>query len=164
MKRAGLLLGVVTWAGCAARPQSESAPIPALSAVARETTTPTTDPAPDTADSTSLTMDECRSRPGEVLTDKGDGSLYRDGCPDGRKELGKVRVGLENGLCCAPAPQAAPPSSPPLGKRAPCQTDQSCNEDESVSALWGKCTPLGVCECKPGFELNPKGRCQKPAK
>ena len=159
-------LGFVGLCACASQPgQSSSAPLPALSAVADETKTPSTDAAPGTADSTTLTMDECRSRPGEVLTDKGDGSLHRNGCPDGRQELGKVRVGVENGLCCAPAAAAAtPPPGPPSGKRAPCTTDQACNEDESVSSLWGKCTPLGVCECKAGFELNPKGRCQKPAK
>lgn len=142
-----------------------SAPIPALSAVAEETKTPTSDPAPDSAQSPTLTMDECRSQPGEVLTDKGDGALHAHGCPDGRKQLGRVRVGIENGLCCAP-PAAAPPApaAAPAGKRAPCTTDQTCNEDEAVSALWGKCTPLGVCECQPGFELNPRGRCQKPVK
>ena len=151
--------------GCGPRTQPESAPLPAMSAVADETKTPTTDPAPGTAASSTLTMDECRSRPGEVLTDKGDGSLHANGCPDGREQLGTVRVGLENGLCCAPAAaSSAPPSTPPAGKRAPCTTDQACNDDESVSALWGKCTALGVCECKPGFELNPRGRCQKPAK
>ncbi|HYQ15634.1 MAG TPA: hypothetical protein VEQ58_07750 [Polyangiaceae bacterium] len=65
----------------------------------------------------------------------------------------------------APPPPAAPPSAaPPAGKRPPCINDQSCNDDESVSALWGKCTPLGTCECAPGFELNPRGRCQKPVK
>src|SRR6188768_4271196 len=109
MKRALVLVcGVVALAGCASRPQSDSAPIPALSAVAEETKTPTTDPAPGTAESPTLTMEECRSRPGEVLTDKGDGSLHREGCPNGRQELGKVRVGVENGLCCAPAPSTAP--------------------------------------------------------
>ena len=158
----GLLLLLVL--GCGPRTQPESAPLPALSAVADETKTPTTDPAPGTAASSTLTMDECRSRPGEVLTDKGDGSLHAKGCPDGRQQLGTVRVGLENGLCCAPAAASSSPSAPPAGKRAPCATDQACNDDESVSALWGKCTPLGVCECKPGFELNPRGRCQKPAK
>jgi hypothetical protein len=109
-------------------------------------------------------MDECRSQPGEVLTDKGDGALHAHGCPDGRKELGKVKVGIENGLCCAPPAASSTSGSPPAGKRAPCANDQSCNDDESVSALWGTCTPQGVCECKPGFELNPRGRCQKPAK
>jgi hypothetical protein len=137
--------------------------LPALSAVAEETKTPTIDPAPGTAASPTLTLDECRSRPGEVLTDKGDGSLQTKGCPDGRQELGRVRVGLENGLCCAPATTSTT-GAPPAGKRPPCTTDQSCNDDDSISALWGKCTPLGVCECRPGFELNPRGRCQKPAK
>jgi len=165
MKQALLLgLALSMLVGCASRPPAEGAPIPALSAVAAETKTPTTDPAPGTAASPTLTMDECRSRPGEVLTDKGDGALHRDGCPDGRQELGKVRVGVEDGLCCAPPAQAAAPTGAPQGKRPPCANDQSCNEDETVSALWGKCTALGVCECKPGFELNPKGRCQKPAK
>lgn len=161
MKKPHLLLTLLA-IGCG--PQSKQpadAPIPALSAVAAETKTPTTDPAPDAATSSTLTLDECRSRPGEVLTDKGDGSLHAQGCPDGRTELGRVRVGLENGLCCAPAAPAPPPGAP-AGKRAPCTTDQSCNADESISSLWGKCTALGVCECKPGFELNPRGQCQKP--
>jgi hypothetical protein len=160
-------LGVVLLAvvGCASRTPSSSAPLPALSAVAEETKTPTSDPAPGTANSPTLTIDECRSQPGEVLTDKGDGALHAHGCPNGRQELGKVRVGIENGLCCAPPVAAVTPSAtPPTGKRVPCANDQSCNDDESVSALWGKCTPLGVCECKAGFELNPRGRCQKLAK
>jgi hypothetical protein len=152
-------------ASCGPQHPTSSAPLPALSAVADETKTPTSDPAPGTAASPTLTMDECRSRPGEVLTDKGDGSLHSQGCPDGRQELGHVRVGLENGLCCAPAASTTPPpSSPPAGKRAPCSSDQSCNNDESISALWGKCTPLGVCECKAGFALNPRGRCEKATK
>jgi hypothetical protein len=160
-----LAFGLVLIASCGPRGRaSESAPLPALSAVAEETKTPTTDPAPGTAASHTLTIDECRSRPGEVLTDKGDGALQAHGCPDGREELGKVRVGIENGLCCAPAVASTSAAAPPAGKRAPCATDQACNDDESVSALWGKCTPLGVCECKPGFELNPRGRCQKPTK
>ena len=71
----------------------------------------------------------------------------------------------------APAESAAPspgsPSSPTgemppaMGKRAPCDTDQSCNDDPAVSALWGKCNAgTGTCECQSGFVLNPKGRCQ----
>ena len=64
----------------------------------------------------------------------------------------------------APEPPPAPPSSaqPPSAKRSPCNSDQSCNDDDKISALWGKCTALGTCECSPGFELNPRGRCQKP--
>ena len=64
----------------------------------------------------------------------------------------------------APPPPPASAAPPAAGKRAPCANDQSCNDDETVSALWGKCTPLGTCECVAGFELNPRGRCQKAVK
>jgi hypothetical protein len=64
----------------------------------------------------------------------------------------------------SPDAPAAPGSDPaaPSGKRAPCTlgADQTCNADPAVSALWGRCTELGVCECQDGFELNPSGRCQ----
>jgi hypothetical protein len=60
-----------------------------------------------------------------------------------------------------PVPSAAPPS----GKRSPCTTDQSCNGNPSVSALWGHCVKeSGVCECNTGFELHPGGYCQPIAK
>lgn len=58
------------------------------------------------------------------------------------------------------APQA--PAGTPSGKRAPCTTDQSCNDDPSVSALWGRCTPLGVCECRDGFERSPTSDLCRP--
>lgn len=153
-----ILLASLVLAACA-RPATSSAPIPALSAVAEEGQPSDADP-----NRPVLTFDECRSQPGEVLTDRGDGSLYQKGCPDGRRELGRVKVGFEGGLCCAPAAAAATPVPATAGsdaKRPPCSTDQSCNDDESVSSLWGTCTALGVCECKPGFELNPRGRCQR---
>ena len=59
----------------------------------------------------------------------------------------------------------APPETPaeaPSGKRAPCTfgADQTCNADPRVSALWGRCTELGVCECREGFRLNPGGACE----
>src|SRR5262245_49967546 len=60
-----------------------------------------------------------------------------------------------------PAPVASE-SPAPSGKRAPCTLgqDQTCNDDPAVSSLWGHCTELGVCECKPGFELSPRtARC-----
>lgn len=55
------------------------------------------------------------------------------------------------------APEGAEPAPPaaPHGKRAPCSTDQSCNDDPAVSALWGRCTAMGVCECREGFERSP---------
>jgi hypothetical protein len=50
------------------------------------------------------------------------------------------------------------------GKRAPCKlgADQLCNDDPSVSALWGRCTELGVCECNPGFERSPTSDLCRP--
>jgi hypothetical protein len=60
------------------------------------------------------------------------------------------------------APEAEAPAGVPQGKRAPCTTDQSCNENASVSALWGHCTPLGVCECKDGFERSPTSDLCRP--
>ncbi|HEX6271420.1 MAG TPA: hypothetical protein VFZ53_00200 [Polyangiaceae bacterium] len=65
-----------------------------------------------------------------------------------------------------PQPSAQPAESPatqkPTGKRAPCTlgADQTCNEDPAVSAIWGRCTESGTCECKPGFELGPSGYCR----
>jgi hypothetical protein len=63
------------------------------------------------------------------------------------------------------APEAeapAPPAAESSGKRTPCTLgqDQTCNDNPAVSALWGRCTELGVCECKAGFELAPWGRCR----
>lgn len=64
----------------------------------------------------------------------------------------------------APPVAEAPAPDAPRGKRAPCTTDQSCNGEPTVSALWGKCSKdTGVCECNAGFELHPGGSCY-PAK
>jgi hypothetical protein len=42
--------------------------------------------------------------------------------------------------------------------------DQTCNDELSVSALWGHCVDGGAggaCECHDGFSINPKtGRCR----
>lgn len=61
----------------------------------------------------------------------------------------------------APEPNGSESAPHPSGKRAPCTfgQDQTCNSDPTVSALWGKCLETGVCECQPGFELNPMGSC-----
>jgi len=65
----------------------------------------------------------------------------------------------------APAEGHGEPSQPvaaPHGKRAPCSSDQSCNEDPAVSALWGRCTEMGVCECNEGFERGPTSDLCRP--
>jgi hypothetical protein len=81
-----------------------------------------------------------------------------------------VAVSLFAG-CAAPTPPPADPAQAgdghapvhaPSGKRAACTfgADQTCNEDPRVSALWGRCTEHGTCECNAGFELGPSGYCR----
>jgi hypothetical protein len=73
------------------------------------------------------------------------------------------------GLIVSACSSAKTPSSEtpavaaPHGKRAPCGSDQACNDDPSVSALWGRCTELGVCECNEDFERNPTTDLCRPA-
>jgi hypothetical protein len=44
---------------------------------------------------------------------------------------------------------------------APGSPDHTCNDDLSVSALWGFCLPSGGCECNDGFSYNPAtGHCR----
>jgi hypothetical protein len=65
-----------------------------------------------------------------------------------------------------PGERESEPSQPvaaPHGKRAPCSSDQSCNENPAVSALWGRCTDMGICECNPGFERSPTSDLCRPA-
>ncbi|HEY8946121.1 MAG TPA: hypothetical protein VIM73_17755 [Polyangiaceae bacterium] len=147
-------LASISLTACERPAPAPPAPSPVQSAPPVATAPPQEEP--------SLTPDTCRAKGGGVVFDKGDGSLHREGCPDGRAKLGVVQLGIEGGLCCA---EPSPIEQAPTGKRAPCKLgeDQSCNENPAVSALWGRCTELGVCECKPGFELNRiSGRC-KPA-
>lgn len=48
------------------------------------------------------TTENCRYSGGEVLTDPGDGSLMRNGCPDGHANMGLVSPsGEEGALCCS---------------------------------------------------------------
>jgi hypothetical protein len=68
--------------------------------------------------------------------------------------------GAQNGP--ATAESEPPPAAAPQGKRAPCSTDQSCNEDPAVSALWGRCTEMGICECNTGFERSPTSDLCRP--
>ena len=63
-----------------------------------------------------------------------------------------------------PSPhEPSEPVAAPHGKRAPCASDQSCNENPAVSALWGRCTEMGICECNPGFERSPTSDLCRPA-
>ena len=40
-------------------------------------------------------------------------------------------------------------------------SDQTCNDDPSVSALWGRCLPGGGCACNDGFSYDATtGRCR----
>ena len=47
-----------------------------------------------------VTPEECRENGGTVIEDPGGGSTHREGCPEGRRWLAQVRVGLEGGICC----------------------------------------------------------------
>lgn len=39
--------------------------------------------------------------------------------------------------------------------------DQTCNDYDWVSSLWGECLDDGTCSCKDGFVINPAtGRCR----
>ena len=68
---------------------SEPAPAPAPAP------TPT-EPAPSgTADP--MTPEQCTAQGGAVKGDIGDGKIA---CAEGEKELGKVKTGVEGGVCC----------------------------------------------------------------
>ena len=66
--------------------------------------------------------------------------------------------------CGAEAPAQSPeastesPAAPAAshGKLAACTTDQSCNADPAISALWGTCeAETGKCSCREGAKLDP---------
>lgn len=48
-----------------------------------------------------LTPEECTGKGAETIGDRGDGATQRNGCPEGRKLLGNVKLGIEGGICCA---------------------------------------------------------------
>jgi len=41
-----------------------------------------------------------------------------------------------------------------------CYDDPGCNEDATVSSLWGACFG-GLCICNPGYTVQPSGKCGK---
>ncbi len=70
------------------RPTSESMP-----------TTPPPKPDEVTPPSPALmSPEECTSQGGKVKGDIGDGKVA---CSEGERELGKVKTGIEGGVCCA---------------------------------------------------------------
>lgn len=60
-----------------------------------------TPPPPTTENTETLTPDQCVAKGGETIGDRGDGSTRRNGCPNSRKLLGNVRIGIEGGICCS---------------------------------------------------------------
>ena len=59
-----------------------------------------------------------------------------------------------------------PPAQKPAANQPACTfgADQTCNEDKSVSTLWGYCTSGRICECNHGFEVSPSTRRCRPAR
>jgi hypothetical protein len=49
----------------------------------------------------SYSIEECKAHGGEAMSDLGDGSLIRKGCPGGRQTLAYIAGEfIEGGLCC----------------------------------------------------------------
>lgn len=43
--------------------------------------------------------------------------------------------------------------------------NQTCNDSDLVSAVWGRCNPDGTCTCDAGYTINPAtGRCMRGAR
>jgi len=57
-----------------------------------------------------MSSDQCTCQGGQVRGDIGDGKIK---CEAGESELGRVATGIEGGVCCAPAEQAAPAAPAP---------------------------------------------------
>lgn len=47
-----------------------------------------------------LEPEECEALGGHLVGDPGDGSVSSEDCPDGETFLGRVRFGIEGGICC----------------------------------------------------------------
>jgi hypothetical protein len=55
---------------------------------------------PDPTPVATLTPEQCTDRGGEIRGDIGDGQIA---CEKGERELGRVPLGIEGSICCAPA-------------------------------------------------------------
>lgn len=58
-----------------------------------------TDPAAPADPAALMTPEDCTAKGGTVKGDIGDGKVA---CDAGQRELGKVKTGIEGGVCCAP--------------------------------------------------------------
>ena len=57
-------------------------------------------PGPDPTPVATLSAEQCTQQGGEVRGDIGDGKIA---CAQGERELGRVPLGVEGSICCAPA-------------------------------------------------------------
>ncbi len=80
---------VMLLAACGTSKQAEPTAAP---------TSPQPSPPPGSPSAT-LTPEECTQKAGQVRGDIGDGKVA---CAAGERELGRVKTGIEGGVCCAP--------------------------------------------------------------
>ena len=57
-------------------------------------------PGPEPTQVATLSPEQCTAQGGEVRGDIGDGKIA---CAPGERELGRVPLGIEGSICCAPA-------------------------------------------------------------
>lgn len=57
-------------------------------------------PGPGPTPVVTLTPEQCTQQGGEIRGDIGDGKIA---CAQGERELGRVPLGIEGSICCAPA-------------------------------------------------------------
>jgi hypothetical protein len=78
-------------------------------------------------------------------------------CVDGHSKPpdGYRLAGAGEGTCSGSASCWLPITTVPAGV---CSKDQDCNNDPSVSALWGTCF-YGVCMCHAGHTVQANGKC-----
>src|SRR5689334_6281749 len=102
MKKMGFTMVLLALTSSPALGCSTSAEVPpAGPSTATTGEAPGAGPAPAPGEAPWLTPDECTGKGAETIGDRGDGSTRRNGCPEGRKLLGNVKIGIEGGICCA---------------------------------------------------------------
>ena len=92
---------------CGSKQTEDSAPTTAQTSERPQPLPETTPPAGGSACGVAgapETKEQCECLGGTARPDPGDGTVH---CAENEKELGKIKLGIEGALCCAPA-QAAP--------------------------------------------------------